>query len=74
LNSLPFEVTAAWVYRLAVRLGEHPASLVPIDPSVLPLVGLELAVFDDQLEKLIGKGKTAAARAGFDLDFDQAAV
>src|SRR6266480_8007954 len=67
-QSLPLVLITAWVYRLAVRLGEHPAALVPLGPSVLSLTGLKFTVFDDQGEELVGKGKAAAGRPGFDLD------
>src|SRR6516164_3574460 len=65
---------AAGVGRLAVRLGEYPAALVPLGAGVLPLSVLKLAVCDDQLEELVGKGDAAAASAGLDLHFDQAAM
>jgi len=45
---------AAGVYWLAVRLGEHPAAVMPLGASVLSLAALKFTVFNDQLEELIG--------------------
>ena len=52
-QGLPLVLIAAWIYRFAVRLSEHPAALVPLGTSVLPLPVLKIAMFDDQGEELI---------------------
>jgi hypothetical protein len=41
---------------------------------MLLLPVLKFPVFDDQLEELVGKGDTAAASPGLDLDLDQTAA
>ena len=65
---------AARVERLAGRLGEHPAALVPFGASMLAFVVLYFSVFGDQREELAGRGDVSAASLGLDLAFDQAAV
>jgi hypothetical protein len=54
---------AARINRLARRLGEHPAALMPFSASVLALLVLPLAMLGDQDEQLVGQGDSPAAAA-----------
>ena len=71
---LPFVLIAARVDRPAVRLGEHPATLMPFGTSVLPLAVLSLAVLGDQGEQLVRQGDPAATGCRLDFHLNEAAT
>ena len=71
---LPLTPVTPRVKRLAGRLGEDPATLLPRCAGVLPLPLLDPFMPHKQLVQLIGYRERSAASLRLHIDFDQAAT